>query len=257
MVALCLLLMVACLSSTEEKGVDDPTSAEEETLLNVLSVKEKAEGWQLLFDGKEFVHWRGFKMESIPPGWTVQDGTLHFDAQHGEEGFGDLITKEQYADFELSLEWKITENANSGILFRVTEDYDQEFMTGPEYQIIDDGNEVYPYPETEESIELEDWQTTGANYALHTPSARVSKPVGEWNLTRLVVNGPHVEHWLNGTKIVEYELWTDDWKEKVAATKFSEWPQYGLNKTGHIVLQDHGQSIWFRNLKIKPLDQAP
>ena len=210
---------------------------------NTLTEEEKTEGWQLLFDGKSLDQWRGFKMDEIPPGWGIQGDALQFSGEHGGEGYGDLMTKEQYANFELSLEWKISPQGNSGVLYRVTEDYDQEFHTGPEVQLIDN---AYP--------EIEPTQSAGANYGLHPPARDVTKPVGEWNSLRLVVNGPHVEHWLNGEKIVEFELWTDEWKAMVAKTKFAEWADYGLNKTGHIVLQDHGAGVWFRNIKIKVLE---
>jgi hypothetical protein len=127
----------------------------------------------------------------------------------------------------------------------VSEDYDQEFMTGPEVQVLDNALEHDP--------PLEDTQLAGANYGLHPPLEDVVKPVGEWNSMRLVVDGAHVEHWLNGKKIVEYELWTDEWKEMVAKTKFAKWPGYGMNKSGYIVLQDHGAPVWYRNVKIKRL----
>ena len=207
--------------------------------------EEPADGWTPLFNGKDVTGWRGFRMQETPPGWEVSDGTLHFDGEHGGEGYGDLTTVDQYADFELELEWKISPGGNSGVLFRVTEDHEQEFHTGPEVQVLDGAEEYYPG--------LDDTQQTGGNYALHPPARDVVKPVGEWNQLRLVVNGPHVEHWLNGEKLVEYQLWTDEWKALVAASKFAEWPQYGMNQKGHIVLQDHGGSVWYRNLKIRLL----
>ncbi len=210
---------------------------------NTLSDEEIAQGWELLFDGKDLSKWRGFRSEEPPAGWTVSEGTIRFDADHGGEGAGDLVTREQFSDFELQLEWKISPGGNSGVFFRVGEQSEQEFHSGPEVQIIDGSPEHYP--------DLEDTQRVGANYGLHPASKDVVKPVGEWNHLRLVVNGAHVEHWLNGEKIVEYELWTDQWKEMVAQTKFAAWPQYGLNRTGHICLQDHGAPVWFRNLKVR------
>jgi hypothetical protein len=228
-----------------ESAVTEAEVAPVEPDVNTLTPDEIAEGWELLFDGQSLERWRGFKMDEVPPDWVVQEGTLHFQGEHGGEGHGDLMTREQFDNFELRLEWKVAPGANSGILYRVTEDYEQEFMTGPEFQIIDGSEEFYP--------ELEDGQKVGADYALHPASKDASKPVGEWNTVRLVVNGAHVEHWLNGEKIVEFELWTDEWKEKVSQTKFADWPDYGLNKSGYIVLQDHGAPVWFRNLKIKRL----
>ncbi len=196
--------------------------------------------WRPLFDGVSLAGWRGYRMDRAPAGWTVEDGVLAFVP--GGEG-GSLITEEQFDDFELSLEWKISEGGNSGIFFRVSETEASDYYTGPEMQVLDDDR--HPdgaNPET----------SAGANYALHAPSAEVVRPVGEWNEVRLVVDGPHVEHWLNGVKIVEYELWTDEWEAMVSASKFAEWPAYGRNRTGYISLQDHGDRVWFRNLRIRP-----
>ena len=231
MVPVLLLTLGACQPGMQP---EEPPEAE-----------EPANEWMPLFNGKDLTGWRGFRMEETPPGWKVSDGTLHFDAEHGGEGYGDLTTVDQYADFELELEWKISPGGNSGVLFRVTEDHEQEFHTGPEVQVLDGAEEYYPG--------LDDTQQTGGNYALHPPAKDVVKPVGEWNQLRLVVDGAHVEQWLNGEKLVEYELWTDAWKALVAASKFVEWPQYGMNKKGHIVLQDHGAAVWYRNLRIRLL----
>lgn len=244
-----VLVLTLGLGACQEEAQPEKLPQSEEgvpaSTMNGLSDEEKADGWKLLFNGKDLTGWRGFRMEEAPPGWEVSDGTLHFDAEHGGEGYGDLTTVDQYADFELKLEWKISAGGNSGVLFRVTEDHEQEFHTGPEIQVLDGAEEYYPG--------LDDTQQTGGNYALHPPARDVVKPVGTWNQLRLVVHGPHVEHWLNGEKLVEYELWTDEWKELVARSKFAQWPQYGMNKKGHIVLQDHGAAVWYRDLKIRLL----
>ena len=184
-------------------------------------------------------------MDKTPPGWEVQDGALFFNGKEGGEGYGDLITVEQFGDFELSLEWKISPCGNSGIMFRVSEDYEQEYMSGPEFQVRDQSPDCGGTADPLRSV--------GSNYGLHPPTKEVAKPAGDWNTTRLVVKGPHVEHWMNGEKIVEYELWTEEWKAAVAKTKFTEWPGYGMNKKGHIALQDHGAGVWFRNVRIRPL----
>jgi hypothetical protein len=223
----------------------ETTAREKESGVNALTDEERADGWRLLFDGQTIAGWRGFKLDEVPPGWGVHKGALAFSGEQLGERHGDLMTTEQFANFVLKLEWKISPGGNSGILYRVTENYEQEFHTGPEFQIIDAPG--YPEP-------LEDWQLSGANYALHPPAKDVVKPAGEWNTSTLVVNGAHVEHWINGEKLVDYELWTKEWNEMVAATKFSEWPDYGMNKAGHIVLQDHGDPVWFRNIRIKVLD---
>jgi hypothetical protein len=243
----CSVVLMAMVTGCVFQGEEPVKEQAEEVTVpagpNTLSAEERAQGWQLLFDGKSLDQWRGFKLDEVPPGWTVEGETLQFASEHGGEGYGDLMTKEQFANFELKLDWKISPNGNSGILYRVTENYDQEFHTGPEVQLIDN---AYP--------DIKPDQSAGANYGLHPPARDVTKPVGEWNSLRLVVDGAHVEHWMNGEKVVEFELWTDEWKEMVAKTKFAEWADYGLNRTGHIVLQDHGAGVWFRNIKINVLD---
>lgn len=244
--------------SAEPAGEADVPVADQVVLMNSLSDSERESGWELLFDGEKLDKWRGFRGETVPPGWQVEDGQLAFIAEHGEEGFGDLMTIEQFANFELSLEWKTAPCGNSGVLFRVTEDSEQEWHTGPEVQIVDATEGCWSDYRADDSeraqgSDLKFSQFSGANYDLHEPTSDVVKPVGEWNQMRILVDGPHVEQWLNGEKMVEYELWGQEWKDIVAASKFSEYPKYGLNETGHIVLQDHGKSVWFRNLKIRRL----
>ncbi|GAB4112527.1 MAG: DUF1080 domain-containing protein [Acidobacteriota bacterium] len=247
-------ILTACAGSPPET-----TPPPESTpAINTLTDQEKAEGWTLLFDGRSLDQWRGFRAETVPPGWGIEDGLLVFNAEHGEEGYGDLMTREQFADFDLSLEWKLSPCGNSGVLFRVSEDSDQEWHSGPEVQIVDGTLGCwsdYQAPEGQRApgSDLKPTQLSGANYDLHPPAVDAVKPVGEWNHMRIIVKGPHVEHWLNGTKVVDYELWNDEWKQMVAASKFHEYPKYGMNPTGHIVLQDHGKTVWFRNIKIKRL----
>ncbi len=240
-------LLAACSQQPAEEGPPEAKAAVEATVDNTLSSEEAADGWELLFDGSSLDKWRAFRGEEVPPGWVAQDGALFFNGKDAGEGYGDLTTREQFADFELKLEWKISPSGNSGILFRVSEDQEQEFHTGPEMQILDDKADRYR--------ELDRTHKSGANYALEPAAVENVKPVGEWNSVRLVVNGAHVEQWQNGDKVVEYELWTPEWKAAVAKTKFAKWPSYGMNKIGHIVLQDHGAGVWFKNIKIKRLNQ--
>ena len=202
--------------------------------------------WVSLFDGESLEHWRGFKMQEVPAGWQAEDGVIHFVPPSDRSAKrADLMTREQYTDFELELEWAVTEGGNSGIFFRVSEDQPATYSTGAEIQILDDdGHRDGQKPET----------SAGSNYALHPPQGAVLRPLGEFNEVRLRVRGDHVEQWLNGVKVVEYRLWDDDWKARVAASKFRSMPRYGLNKSGHIALQDHGDEIWFRNLRIRRLD---
>lgn len=239
-------LLAACAQQPAEAPIEE-VAVVEEAAVNTLTAEEAAEGWELLFDGTSLDKWRAFRGEEVPPGWIAQDGTLFFDGKDAGEGYGDLTSREMFADFELQLEWKISPGGNSGILYRVTEDEEQEFHTGPEMQILDDKAERYK--------DLGITHKSGANYALEPAAVDNVKPVGEWNSVRLIANGAHVEQWQNGDKVVEYELWTPEWKEAVSNTKFAEWPRYGMNKEGHIVLQDHGAGVWFRNLKIKRLNQ--
>ena len=208
---------------------------------NTLTEEEKADGWELLFDGEDFSHWRGFKQDSVPAGWTIDDNAIHFT---GEQQAGDLITDDEYESFELQLDWKIAEGGNSGIMFHVTEDNDRTYQSGPEMQVLDDAG----HPDAQNGPD----RLAGANYALHPPSnTEAVNPAGEWNTVRLVVDGQHVEHWMNGEKVVEYELGSDEWKELVATSKFGEMPNYGIAGAGHIALQDHGDPVWYRNIKIR------
>jgi len=217
-----------------------PASASE---LNTLTDSEKAAGWKLLFDGKTTTGWRGFKKPTCPPGWQVIDGTLDRVKRSG-----DLITVDQYGSFELVLDWRISKAGNSGVMYHVTEEGDRAAKTGPECQLLD-------------NIDGEDPQRAGWCYALYQPPIDpktgkpldTTKPVGEWNTLRILIDGPHVEHWMNGVKYVEYELWSDDWNQRVAKSKFAAWPKFAQARTGYIALQDHGGEVAFRNIKIRPI----
>ncbi|HVT83954.1 MAG TPA: DUF1080 domain-containing protein [Chitinophagaceae bacterium] len=212
---------------------------------NTLSAAEKKAGWKLLFDGKTLNGWRMYQNKPADS-WLAKDGNLYCKGSTTDKSDkqADIITTDQYGDFELSIEWKISPQGNSGILYHVTEEYDASYLSGPEYQLIDDDG----YPE-----KLEDWQKTGADYAMYTTSSRPTKPVGQYNLTKIVVKGAHREYWLNGVKVVEFEAWTDDWYKRKAAGKWKDAPGYGMAKTGYICLQDHGSEMWFKNIKIRKL----
>jgi hypothetical protein len=213
--------------------------AQPESAPNTLTAQEKSDGWRLLFDGKSLDSWRGYKMNTLPAGWSAVDGTITL-----KEKPGDIITKEQFGDFELMIDWKIASGGNSGIIYRATEDGATVWETGPELQVLDNAtHKDGADPKT----------SAGANYALNAPTRDATRPVGQWNQVRIVAKGGHVEHWLNGVKIVEYELWSPEWAALVKASKFSKYPKYGLAKRGHIALQDHGDPVWFRNIKIRNL----
>ncbi len=214
---------------------------------NVLDPEEKSDGWTLLFNGKNTTGWRGYNRTDMPKGWHVENGCLVTSSTGGDELTGDIITVDQYEDFELYLEWAISPGGNSGIFFHVLEgDYPAAYFTGPEYQLIDDVG--FPH-------KLEEWQQAGANYAMHDadPVKKKLKPVGEFNSSRIRVESGHVTHWLNSEIIVEYDLWTEEWFRLSREGKWKDYPRYGLARKGHIGLQDHGSPIRFRNIKIKDL----
>lgn len=218
--------------------------SKEANLINKLSEKEIADGWILLFDGKTTNGWRNFMENKVGEGWQVDNGILVALGKGGDLG-GDIITIDRYEDFELSIDWAISKGGNSGIFYHVLEGtYPTVYASGPEYQIIDD--EGYPDP-------LEDWQKTGADYAMYNPSDKTLKPVGEFNNSRIKVVDKKVEYWLNGKKVVEYELWSDDWKNRVQSNKWKDYPGYGLARNGYIGLQDHGSVAKFRNIKVRDL----
>lgn len=201
---------------------------------------EKPGEWQVLFDGKHTDHWRAYKGDCLPNSWRLQDGVLKTVVGNGK----DIVTKEQYRDFELELEWRVTPGANSGLMYRVTEEFDEPWFTGPEYQILDDSR----HPDGKNP------KTTAASlYALIAAQNKTLKPVGEWNQTRLLVKGTHVEHWLNGGKVVEYELGSDALKALIAKSKFADKPKFMAQPTGHIVLQHHHDEVWYRNIRVRRL----
>ena len=195
---------------------------------------------EVLFDGTSTAAWRAYKGTDLPAGWQVVDGALTRVADAG-----DIVTREEYRDFVLDFQWKVTTGANSGVMFHVTEDHDAPWETGPEFQILDNqGHKDGLDPRT----------SAGSNYAMDAPTADVTRPPGEWNQARILVRGAHVEHWLNGQKIVAYELWTPDWEKRVSECKWKDRPDYGRRKSGHIALQDHGDRIAFRDIRIQRLD---
>ena len=208
--------------------------------INTLSDAEKGAGFKLLFDGKSADGWRGYKMKTLPSGWKVLDGHL---VRAG--GGGDIITDGEYGNFELLVDWKISPKGNSGIMYHVTEGPETAYMTGPEYQVLD--NKGHPDGRSKMT-------SAGSCYGLYPPMKDVCHPAGEWNHTKIVIKDGHVEHWLNDVKVVEYQKGSDEWNKKVANSKFKAWSQFGKPTKGHIALQDHGDKVEYRNIKIRVLD---
>ena len=209
--------------------------------VNTLTAAERAAGWRLLFDGHSTVGWRGWKMDTIPSGWGVREGELT-----RVRPAADIITTDKFKNFELTLEWNIAKNGNSGIFYRASEDPGDNaiYWSAPEMQVLDDAG----HPDGQSRL-----TAAGSDYGLYPSPAGVVKPAGQWNKVRLVVNGTHVEHWLNGVKVVEYELLSPDWEAKVKASKFADHPRYGRNPEGYIGLQEHEFRVAFRNIKIRVL----
>ena len=218
---------------------------------NTLSRAEAADGWQLLFNGQDLTGWRAFNgAENC--GWKVVDGCLQAPGD-GSDGSGYIVTDKVYSDFEIVWDWKLTHGGNSGLIYHVVEDavYDVPYVTGPEYQLIDnEGWEEVNAPE-----KLEEWQKLGVDYAMHLPDYAQMQvnPQGEWNTSKIVFDNGHVEHWLNGKKILEFEAWTDDWFARKGSGKWAGAPEYGIAREGVICLQDHGDPASFKNIKIKEL----
>ena len=202
-------------------------------------------GWIQLFDGKTFDGWRGFRMHGMPEGWQITgDGEIYFNGK----GKGDIVTTHQFANFELEMDWKISAGGNSGIFFWVSEDDFASWRTGPEMQVLDNS----AHKDGKNAL-----TSAGSNYALHAPIKDVTRPVGEYNHARIIANGSHIEHWLTGEKIVEYEIGTPEWQKLVDASKCGKMPNYGKNRKGHIALQDHGDEVWYLNIRIRILEKNP
>lgn len=198
--------------------------------------------WQSLFNGKNLDGWRTY-LHRPADSWEVKDGILHnIGNSNPNTKHADLITQDMYGDFDLELDWKIATGGNSGILYHVTEDYPASYLSGPEYQLIDDKG----YPQ-----KLEDWQKTGANYAMDPPVVDATKPAGEWNHTEIIVRNGKVTHMLNGKKVCNYTFYDEAWKAHKANGKWKDADGYGKAARGYLAIQDHGGEIWLKNIRIK------
>ena len=224
---------------------------EEVVAPNTLSAAEKADGWVLLFDGTTSTGWRGYKKDHFPAAWQITDGTIHMlgsgRGEAGDADGGDIIFDKVFQNFTLSLEWKISEGGNSGIFYLGQEDLDFIWKTAPEMQVLD--NEKHP----DAKLGKDGNRQAGSLYYLIPAVPQNAKTVGEWNKVEIVVYKGTVIHYQNGEKVVEYHLWTPEWNELVAGSKFPglnpKWAEVAAK--GYIGLQDHGDDVWFRNIKIK------
>lgn len=241
-----VLIIVTCSAGTARR---DPMALyaeiDRKAPVNALVSSEKAAGWVLLFDGKKTDGWHGYNMKSFPDCWTIEDGSFTMNTKGGAESL-DIVTDKVYKSFALSLEYKLTKGANSGIIFQIEESpkYKFPYETGPEFQVIDHEN----WPD-----KLQDWQINGANYAMYPPIAKPYKQLGEWNRLFLVVDGNFVTQVLNDVVVVKYEKNSDEWTKLRNSGKWIDYPDWGKYDEGRISLQNHGTKVWYRNIKIKTL----
>jgi hypothetical protein len=215
--------------------------------INSLSKNEKKRGWELLFDGQTLNGWKGYNSDKMFSCWSVANGELICQGEGGSVTAGDIITDANFGNFELSLDWCISKAGNSGIFYHVLEGgkYHAAYETAPEYQLIDD----LGWPD-----KLEEWQKTGADYAMtNTINDKKLMPVGDWNNSRIIYNNGHVEYWLNGIKVVEFQAYSSEWEKLRSSGKWKDFPDYAISKTGHIGLQNHGSGVKFRNIKVRRL----
>lgn len=223
--------------STEAKTGSDVTGSSD---VSGLTAAQRAAGWKALFDGATTAGWRGYRTQTVPAGWRVVDGTL---TKSGP--IGDLLSSNQYGDFELAFDWTISNGGNAGVFYRGTEEYDHIYWSAPEYQLLDDAL----HADGRNRL-----TSTGAAYGLYPSPAGVLKPAGEWNSTMIVAQGNRIQHWLNGQKLLEYEIASPDWEAKVKASKFVEYPKYARAARGHIGFQgDHEGTLTLRNVRLREL----
>ncbi len=243
------LLLAMCLFFACKKAPKKDTAKPE------VPQKTSSNEWIILFDGTSTNGWRAYNGDSLPSQWIIKDGALTFDTEKRNEadhkGGKDIIyAAQKFENFELYLEWKISEGGNSGIFYHLPEGFDGPAEVAPEYQLLDDLKW-----EKINNATLQEWQKTGADYAMHVPDIhqKIVKPAGEWNSARIRFTPALVEHWLNGKKILSFIPWSAAWQERKASGKWKDFPKYGTFKTGYIGLQDHDSPLWFKNIKIKPL----
>ena len=237
--AVSILQLASCASGQQSQVADTPTHAETTPTSSNPAAETPRGEWRFLFDGKSLAGWRVYRSQALPSGWQARDGMLVKDRPTE-----DIVTIDQFADFELEFDWKISARGNSGVFYRATEEYDKIYWSATEYQLLDDASQP----------NLDRLTATGSAYALYPAAAGAAKPAGEWNSSRIVARGDHVQHWLNGRKLLDYEYGSPEWEAKVKAGKFVDWPNYGRARRGHIGVQgDHGGQLALRNIRIREL----
>jgi hypothetical protein len=250
-------VLVAALAACNNSGNSGTSNdADSNTIkvsqsVNMLTDAEKTEGWELLFDGQSVKGWHKYGGAAVGSAWKVADGTLYLDTTIKEnwqiKDGGDIISDDEFENFHLKLEWKIAKDGNSGIIFYIHEDtakYEWPWMTGPEMQVLDNAG----HPDSK-IIK----HRAGDLYDLISCSKETVKPAGEWNLAEIKCVNGKLDFFLNGENVVSTMMWDDNWNKLVAGSKFKQWPGFGTYKKGRIGLQDHGNTVWYRNVMIKKL----
>ena len=233
------LALIAAGCAPVQNNVPD-TTAMSASGATGLTAEQRAAGWRPLFDGSSTSAWRGYKSQTFPAGWKIVDGVL---TKSGS--VEDIMTRDQFGNFQLAFDWKLSPGGNAGVFYRGTEEYDKIYWSAPEYQLLDDAG----HPDGQSRL-----TSAGADYGLYPSPAGVVKPADQWNSTLIVVNGSSVQHWLNGQKLLEYEVASPDWEAKVKASKFVAYPNYGRAKQGYIAIQgDHDGALSIRNVRIREI----
>jgi hypothetical protein len=235
-------LVMACATgqANDDGGASSDVAATGAQQPNTLSDAERRAGWRLLFDGTSLNGWRQYQGDTLPTAWKVVDGVITKNV-----GTRDIVTRDQYGDFELTFDWKLGTGGNAGVFYRATEEYERIYWSATEYQLLDDPNHRDGRNPT---------TSAGAAYALYEAPRGAVKPAGEWNTGRIVARGAHVEHWLNGVKMADFEAGSPEWEARVKASKFKDWPNYGRARRGLVALQgDHEGDLALRNIKIREI----
>ena len=237
--AVFILLLASCASGQQSQVADTPSPTGMAGSPDTTDRAPAGSEWRSLFDGRSLAGWRVYRSPAPPTGWQARDGALV-----KERPTEDIVTTDEFGDFELEFEWKISARGNAGVFYRATEEYDKIYWSATEYQLLDDASQPG----------IDRLTATGSAYALYPAAPGAVKPAGEWNSSRIVARGTHVEHWLNGVKLLEYDYGSRDWEAKVKSSKFVDWPNYGRARRGHIGLQgDHGGQLALRNIRIREL----